>query len=205
MLTQLSVEEFLSRTASSDPVPGGGSISALAAAAAAALAQMVAGLTVGRSKFASVEQAMRDLRSRAVELQEKLTADVDRDSAAYGQVLEAFRLPRQTEAQRLARGQAIQEAFKQAARVPMEVAAISLEVIRLAGQAMEKGNPNATTDAAVSVMMARTAALGAVLNVKINLESVKDEDFVSRMQDQAAAIKDKVLELEKTYLEKTGL
>ena len=198
MLTELSVEQFVSRTASSQPVPGGGSVSALAAALAAALARMVAGLTCGRPKYATVEEQMEALKARAGDLLTSLVTDVDRDSRAYGQVMDAFKLPKDSQD----RGPAIQEALKQAARVPMDVARKALEVMQLAGQALEKGNPNARTDAAVGLMMARTAALGAIMNVRINLESIRERDFADRMEQQAAAIQAQVLELERKLLAK---
>ncbi len=196
MLTELSVEQFLAKTASKQPVPGGGSVSALAGALAAALARMVANLTCGRPGFAAVEGEMEALKERAGALQTSLVSDVDRDSEAYGRVMDAFRLPKQSPE----RGPAIQEALRQAAKVPMEVARKALEVMQLAGQALESGNPNARTDAAVGLMMARTAALGAILNVRINLESIKDEDFVRRMQQEAGTVQAQVLELERKLL-----
>lgn len=205
MLTELSVEAFLEKVAAKDPVPGGGSVSALAGAAAAALAAMVAGLTIGRENFADVADDMQAIKDRAEGLRAKLLADVDRDADAYEQVVRAFKLPKKTGAQQRARSLAIQAAFRQAARVPLTVAENALAVLELAGQAVAGGNPNAVTDGLVGTLMARTAALGALYNVKINLSSIKDDAFVRETAAKVNALTARVVEQEQKILASVNL
>ena len=201
MLSDLKITEFLERTASSDPVPGGGSISALGAALAAALSEMVASLTIGKKGYETYEKEMLEIVQKAGSLRDKLTKDIDRDSDAYGQVLVALRLINDTEEHRNKRSQAIQDGLKQAALIPLSVAKDASELLDLAGKVATKGNKNAVTDAAVAAMMARTAILGALLNVKINLKSIKDLSFVKDVMDQVKELELRVAHREKNILD----
>ena len=205
MLSELTITEFLSRTASSDPVPGGGSISALGAAISAALSEMVAALSIGRKGYESSEKEMMEIIQRARGLREKLTKDIDRDSDAYSQVITAFRLPNDTEENKNRRRQAVQEGFKQAALIPLGVAKDASDLLNLAEKVVNRGNKNAVTDAAVAVMMARAAILGALLNVKINLNSIKDKNFVEDIKSQVQEIESTVEWKEKNILAKIDL
>jgi formiminotetrahydrofolate cyclodeaminase len=114
-------------------------------------------------------------------LREKLTAAIDRDAEAYSAVMAAFKLPKATDPEMELRKQEIQKAFKQAALVPLEVANHAVKVIDLAGRAIDSGNKNAVTDGVVAAMNARTAALAALYNVKINLVSIEDDEFVKEL------------------------
>jgi len=198
MLSELPINHYLDKVASGKPTPGGGSICALAAAAGAALAAMVAGLTIGRKQYATVEPQIRAIQKHAGTLQSQLLNNVDRDARAYGQVLEAFKLPRTTKTERTRRADAIQTAFKQAALVPLEVAEQALQVMELAEQVMAVGNPNAVTDGVVGTVMARSAAVGAIYNVRANLNAIDDNDFAQdcgRKADQLEIrVKQKVLD-----------
>ncbi|MCU0562821.1 MAG: cyclodeaminase/cyclohydrolase family protein [Desulfobacterales bacterium] len=185
MLAHLSVTDYLGRTASGDPVPGGGSAAALNAALAAGLIEMVARLTIGRKGFEAVDAEMRTAADRAAALRAKLTADIDRDSQAYSQVLAAFARPKATPEEKAARAQAIQEAFRQAALVPLGVARDALQAMALGRQVIAGGNPNAASDGAAGVLAARMAARAAVYNVKINLGSIKDERFTAELKAEA--------------------
>ena len=188
MLTELTIKDFISKVISNDPVPGGGSISALNGALAAALSAMVANLTVGRKKYAEVNDLMQELSTRFEKLSQKLIEDVDRDSDAYNRVFAAFKLPKETDEEKQLRSEAIQKETKYAAQVPMEVARAVYEVLPQIDAIAQKGNSNAVTDACVSMMCARTAILGALLNVRINLTSIKDEAFVNAMREEADTI-----------------
>lgn len=205
MLSELTITEFLSRTASSDPVPGGGSVSALGAAISAALSEMVAALSIGRKGYESSEKEMMEIIQRARGLREKLTKDIDRDSDAYSQVITAFRLPNDTEENKNRRRQAVQDGFKQAALIPLGVAKDASDLLNLAEKVVKRGNKNAVTDAAVAVMIARAAILGALLNVKINLNSIKDKNFVDDIKSQVQEIESTVEWKEKTILAKIDL
>ena len=188
MLTELTIKDFISKVISNDPVPGGGSVSALNGALAAALSAMVANLTVGRKKYVEVNDLMQELSTRFEKLSQKLIEDVDRDSDAYNRVFAAFKLPKETDEEKQFRSEAIQQETKYAAQVPMEVARAVYEVLPQIDAIAQKGNSNAVTDACVSMMCARTAILGALLNVRINLTSIKDEAFVNAMREEADTI-----------------
>jgi formiminotetrahydrofolate cyclodeaminase len=201
LLAELSIQALLEKTASAAPVPGGGSMSALSGAIAASLTEMVANLTIGRKKYAAVSEEMQAIAAEAAAGRKKMTAAIDRDADAYTQVVAAFTLPKGTDEEKAARTKAIQDALKSAALVPLEAAGISLSLMELAGRALAKGNKNAYSDAAVAVMHARTAALGAIYNVKINLADIKDASFVSETGLKADAIEKKVRQLEKALLD----
>ena len=188
MLTELTIKDFISKVISNDPVPGGGSVSALNGALAAALSAMVANLTVGRKKYVEVNDLMQELSTRFEKLSHKLIEDVDRDSDAYNRVFAAFKLPKETEEEKQIRSEAIQQETQYAAQVPMEVARAVYEVLPQIDAIAQKGNSNAVTDACVSMMCARTAILGALLNVRINLTSIKDEAFVNALREEADTI-----------------
>ena len=188
MLTELTIKDFISKVICNDPVPGGGSVSALNGALAAALSAMVANLTVGRKKYVEVNDLMQELSTRFEKLSHKLIEDVDRDSDAYNRVFAAFKLPKETEEEKQIRSEAIQQETKYAAQVPMEVARAVYEVLPQIDAIAQKGNSNAVTDACVSMMCARTAILGALLNVRINLTSIKDEAFVNALREEADTI-----------------
>jgi formiminotetrahydrofolate cyclodeaminase len=201
LLAELSIQALLEKTAGVAPVPGGGSMSALSGAIAASLTEMVANLTIGRKKYAAVSEEMQAIAAEAAAGRKKMTAAIDRDADAYKQVVAAFTLPKGTDEEKAARTKAIQDALKSAALVPLEAAGISLSLMELAGRALAKGNKNAYSDAAVAVMHARTAALGAIYNVKINLADIKDASFVSETGLKADAIEKKVRQLEKALLD----
>jgi len=185
VLADLSIKDYLAKTASGDPVPGGGSSAALNAALAAALTEMVANLTIGRRGFEAVDADMRAVAAKAAGLRFSLTADVDRDSDSYAQVLKAFQRPKATEAEKAARTEAVQEAFRQAALVPLGVARAAVSLMDLGRIVIAKGNPNAASDGAAGVLAARMAARTAVYNVRINLGSIKDETFTAELRREA--------------------
>lgn len=188
ILTDLTVKGFLAETAGQEPVPGGGSISALNGSIAAALAEMVANLTIGKKKYVEVEAEMQTIATEAAAIQKELVLDIDRDSDAYNKVFAAFKLPKETEEEKAVRSAQIQEMTKFAASVPMEVARRVHSLLPLIEAVVAKGNQNAITDGCVAMMCARTAIIGALLNVRINLTSIKDEDFVKTHTEEANAI-----------------
>jgi len=200
MLIEMKLNAFLDRTASSDPVPGGGSISALAAASAAGLVEMVANLTASGKGFEATKTEMKKISSKAAAFRVKLAGYIDRDSEAYNQVISSYKMPKNNEAEAKARTMAIQAALKHAAEVPLQVASETLKVMSLAEIVLKKGNPNAVTDGLVAVMMARTAILGALYNVKINLKSITDSSNVSKLSAQVRETEVTALKKEKDLL-----
>lgn len=200
-LQDLAVKEFIDKVTGNDPVPGGGSVSALNGSLAASLAAMVANLTVGRKKYAEVNDEMEELSARLTGLSAQLLNDVDRDAEAYDRVFAAFKLPKETNEEKAVRTEAIQRETKYAAEVPMEVARTAHAMLPLIDTVARKGNSNAVTDACVAMMCARTAVLGALLNVRINLTSITDEAFVKEMSAEAERLERETLAAEQQVLE----
>lgn len=200
MLAALKVSELLEKTASSDPVPGGGSIAALSAAVAASLAEMVANLTMGKIGYEAVEEEMMAVAEKMRPLREKLLDDMDRDSNAYNEVFSAFKLPKNSEEEEEKRQKIIQDGLKHAASVPMGVAEDAFGILKHTRTVITRGNKNAVTDGAVAAMMARTAVLSALYNVKINLGSIRDEAFVDDMREKVKRLEDATVREEQEIL-----
>ena len=203
MLTELTVKGFLAETAGEAPVPGGGSISALNGAIAASLCQMVANLTIGKKKYADCEAEKKEIAAKVASIAQELVLDVDRDSDAYDKVFAAFKLPKETDEEKAARSQAIQESTKYAAEVPMEVARRVYSLLDLIDAVVARGNQNAVTDGCVAMMCARCAIVGALFNVRINLTSLKDRDFASKLSQEADKMEEEVNRREKNVIAHT--
>lgn len=201
MLADLTVKDFLDKVACSDPVPGGGSIAALNGALAAALSTMVARLTVGKKGYEVSEELMLHAQTITVRLLNEFTALIDKDSEAYNEVFACFKLPKATDEEKAARSAAIQEATKRAALIPLEVARKALDMMAIIADVVHLGNRNAVTDACVAMMSARSAVLGALLNVRINLSSLKDKEFVIQLQSEADKIEQAACQREKEILD----
>ena len=201
MLVDLTVKEFLNKVAGSDPVPGGGSIAALNGAVASALAAMVANLTIVKKNYEEHEELMNHIASLALREKDVFIADIDRDSEAYDAVFACFKMPKATDEEKAARSAAIQEATRHAALIPMEVARKALEVMPVIADIARLGNRNAITDACVAMMAARSAVLGALLNVRINLGVLKDKEFVQELQAEADRIEQTACRKEKELLD----
>lgn len=204
-MRNMTISEFAASTASKSPVPGGGSMSALCGGLSAALVEMVSNLTIGRKKYIAVEDQMKEVQPQAAALQNQLLDLIEEDSAAFNLVMDAYRLPKDTQEQKTERSAAIQKALKTAAEVPMQVADAAYQVIQLSKIVVEKGNTNAVTDGLVSAMMARTAVMGALLNVRINLGSIKDDDYVQLMAQKADQYEHDVNEIESNLLQSVNL
>jgi glutamate formiminotransferase/formiminotetrahydrofolate cyclodeaminase len=170
-----SLSGFVGAVASPDPVPGGGSVAAHAGALAAALAQMVAGLTAGKKKYAAVDAEMRELGVRAAALGNTLGGLVARDAEAYSLVAAAYKVPADDVVQQRERTARIDEALIAAAAVPLETAAACAEVAELALAVAERGNTNAASDAGVAALLAEAGCVGASYNVRINVASLSDK------------------------------
>jgi len=195
-LNRLTIAGFLEELASENPVPGGGSVAALAGALAAALTTMVARLTVGREKFKDRWETMQPIEERASQRIALFQSLVQKDTEAYQKVVDAFRLPKETEEEKRSRREAVQEAFKEAARVPMETLLALEQLAEDALEAVRSGNPNAASDAGAAVQMIRAGATVAAYNVWINLGSIKDEAFVASLRAKAEAALAKIREAE---------
>ncbi|MBK6489899.1 MAG: glutamate formimidoyltransferase [Gemmatimonadetes bacterium] len=184
----MSLSGFVASVAAPTPAPGGGSVAAHAGALGAALAQMVAGLTVGRKKYAAVEAEMKALALEATTLGNALNALVDRDAEAYARVMEAYALPKETDAQGTERTRAIDAALLGAALVPLETARACTAVAALAEHAARLGNPNCVSDAGVAALLAEAGCRGAAYNVRINVASLSDRASGASLLGEAAAL-----------------
>ncbi|MFN8499886.1 MAG: glutamate formimidoyltransferase [Anaerolineae bacterium] len=189
-LDRASPAGFVERIAEATPTPAGGSVVALAGALGAALAEMMAGLTVGRKRYEAVDGAMREVLDHARRLRANLLRLVDEDAAAFREVMAAYRLPRTTGDEAGAREAAIQRGLAGAAETQLAVATKAVETLRLLRRAAPLGNPNARPDAAVGALMAEAAARGAALNVRINARGLADLEQARRLGETVAEMED---------------
>ncbi len=183
------LEGFLSEVASSSPAPGGGSVAAVAGALGAALCSMVCRLTIGKKKYAEFEEELKMILERSEVLQRELKELVTKDAESFNAVMNARKLSERNEHEVARRLNAIEESTKRAASVPLEVMEKSFAVLGLSKIVAQKGNPNVASDAGVSALMAKAAIDGAYLNVKINLPSIEDKEFIASTKERAEKIK----------------
>ena len=199
-LTKLSCQEFLEKLASNAPTPGGGGSAAMVGALAVALTSMVGNLTVGKEKFAQHEAEVQELLAKAEALRLELLNLVNADAEVFNNFMVCYRMPKNTDEEKQARNQAIQNAAKEAAEVPLKIAESCLEIMKLAERIAIIGNPGAITDAAVSSIMARAALRSAVYNVVVNLKLIKDEVYNQAMYAKMEAMQNEAAALEKATI-----
>jgi len=183
-----SLSGFVASVASGAPVPGGGSVAAHVGALGGALTEMVAGLTIGRKKYAAVDGEMKEVAVQAAALRLQLAALVQADADAYSVVGTAYKLPKGTPDEQAARNTAIQAALVKAAEVPLETARACAAVAALACICAEKGNANAASDAGVAALLAEAACRGAAYNVRINVGSMPDKAAGAPLAAEAARL-----------------
>jgi methenyltetrahydrofolate cyclohydrolase len=195
---ELTLGGFVDRLASSEPVPGGGSASAVAASLGAALLAMVASLSEGRPKYA----AHADLHARSRETGERLTAQfldlADEDATAFAAFAAARKMPRTTEAEQAARKAALSSAARAAAEIPLLIVEACLELVAAAESLVGRSNVNASSDLDVAVLLGEAAARGAAANVLINLPSVDDETYSGEATAKVMALLDSLKEIAHT-------
>ncbi|MCZ6530404.1 MAG: glutamate formimidoyltransferase [Chloroflexi bacterium] len=179
-LIDATQESFLDRLANGAPTPGGGSAAAQAGATAAALVAMVGRLTVERKKYAEVEDRAHAIVQKADQLRGDLEAAVIEDAQAFEEVIRALRLPKDSDDEKAARGEALERATIQAGEVPLKVAKSSAEVLELAAEISAIGNANALSDAGVAGNLAMAAIQSAGLNVKVNAGGLADQELADR-------------------------
>lgn len=200
-MQDMKVRDLMELTASDAPAPGGGAIAALSGAFGAALAAMVGSLTVGKNGYEEVQAEMTDMSTEARKLSEKLLSAMDEDANSFNGYMAALKMPKRTEEEKAFRRTAMQEALKSASLVPLNTAKMAAEIFPLAEAAVRSGNKNAVTDGLVAAMMARTAILGALLNVKINLGSIKDDTFVDELRESCAILQAEAISAEQRVLD----
>ncbi len=202
---QTTLGDFLDALAAKQSTPGGGGAAALTGSQAAALVSMVANFTLERKKYADVRGKMETVLAQSETLRAELLDLVDRDGDAFGAVMDAYGLPKSTGEEKFTRTEAIQQAMKGAADVPLFIAQKCVEVLRLAETAA-RGNANVVSDAAAALYLARAAIDTAIINVNINLKFIRDDDFVrstSQYRDALLSEADAAYNVAKASCEQT--
>lgn len=192
MLDTKTVRGFIDELASNSPAPGGGSVAALCGSLGSALGSMVFNLTVGKKAYlslgdeerASVDKGLVD----ANELKDRFLQLMNEDTLAFNKLMEAFKMPKETEEDKAIRSEKIQIAYKGATEIPLEVARRSYDIYEIIEIAVDHGNKNAISDAGVAALLTQAAIEGAIMNVKINLGSIKDEEFTSSIREEIKII-----------------
>jgi len=177
------------------PAPGGGSTAALCGALSASLSSMVSNLTVGKKDYESVQKDMKKLAVNAQSLKDEFLKAVDLDTMAFNRLMDTFKLPKKTEEQKEEKARAVEAASQEATLVPFGVLEKSIEALKLAKEVALKGNKNSISDAGVAGLTAQAAAEGAFYNIKINLPSIEDTEFKSKIKKQASSLKEKSMRL----------
>ncbi len=204
MLIKETLEDYIFQVASKEPTPGGGSVSALAGSLGAALTSMVGNLTIGRKVYEELDEEVKEeMNNNFKELQksiEKLNKIVDEDTKAFDGVMEAFKMPKETEEEKAKRSAAIQEGYKKALEVPLRCAEECFNVLKLQNVFAHYGNINAITDVGVGALLAATGLEGALLNVKINLLSIKDEEYRKEMETKVEELLNEGIKLKEELM-----
>ncbi|MEQ8523033.1 MAG: glutamate formimidoyltransferase [Vicingaceae bacterium] len=199
-LAGMSLQAFADETASESPAPGGGSISAYVGALGISLGIMVANLSAHKRGWDERWEEFSDWAEKGVNLQERLMAKVDEDTVAFNKIMEAFGLPKDTEDEKAFRSQSIEKATKYAMDVPFEVMQLAASSMEVIAKMAEIGNPNSVSDAAVGALCARTAAVGAFLNIRINASGLKDQSYAAELISKGSDINNYLKEIEEKVL-----
>ena len=188
MYADKPMRHFLDKLSSKSPEPGGGSAAALVGSEAAALVGMVCYLTLGKEKYADVQDEIEKIKNEAERLRTELMRLLQEDTEAFAAASAAYKMPKDTDEQKAVRDRKIQEGLKAATEVPFAIGQRSLEVARLTVPAGEKGNKGAVSDAGVASLFADAAVNAAAMNVRINLVSIRDEAYVKAKWDAMQAM-----------------
>jgi len=184
---EVSLGGFLNALASEQPTPGGGAAAAAALAMGAAMVEMACAFSLGRKRYREVEAELRQLSGRCREIRARALELAEADAGAYATLARALQMSRDTEAQSGARRAAVATAAREATLVPLELAELCAELIRLSDECASKGNPNLIGDAAGAAAMARGAARVCQLNVKANLQAAGDQSFTEAVEQRMRA------------------
>jgi glutamate formiminotransferase/formiminotetrahydrofolate cyclodeaminase len=188
-LVEMTVADFTHEVSRESPAPGGGSIAALAGALGASLFSMVSNLTASKPRSEKIDQVLFEIAEKAQNLKDELIKAVDDDTNAFNQYMEARRLPKKTEEEKAARNRAMLDGLKEAVKVPLNTARLSLEALKLAKTVASVGNPNSITDVGVGAHIARTGVIGGIYNVLINLKDIEDAEFNSAMKNECELLR----------------
>jgi glutamate formiminotransferase/formiminotetrahydrofolate cyclodeaminase len=199
-LASLSLTDFADATASESPAPGGGSISAYIGALGIALGTMVANLSAHKKGWDDRWETFSNWAEKGEQYKSALMKLVDADTTAFNGIMMAFALPRTTVSEKEFRKKAIQEATKYAIEIPFQVMQATVSGMAVIKAMAETGNPNSVSDAGVGALCARSAVMGAFLNVRINAAGYDDKAFAAEMITKGQALQDKCIDLETEIL-----
>ena len=191
--TKESCRDFIEVLASKEPVPGGGGASALVGAVGMALGNMVGSLTVGKKKYADVQDDIIELKKKSDKLQEALLELVNRDAEVFEPLSKAYGMPRETEQEKLEKAKVMEAALRKACSVPLEIMRCLCAAIDLHKEFAEKGTAIAISDVGVGVILCRAALQGASLNVFINTKSMVDRPYAEEINKETNAMLDKYI------------
>jgi len=183
---------YIDELSSNSPTPGGGNVSALCGVLSASLGAMVCNLTIGKKKYADVEEEMKSIKEKLEGYKSKFLDLAEKDNEAFDKVMEAFKLPKETDEEKSAREKKIEEATIEAAAVPSDVIKLCADVIPMIDTISRKGNKNSASDAGVAALLISTAAQGAFLNVAINCSSLKNQTIAAELMKKAEIYTDEV-------------
>jgi glutamate formiminotransferase/formiminotetrahydrofolate cyclodeaminase len=195
-LVSMTLTAFADETASESPAPGGGSISAYVGVLGASLATMVANLSAHKKGWDDRWEEFSEWAEQGQHYKNELCKLVDKDTLAFNRIMEAFNLPKGTDEEKAARTQAIQEATKYAIEVPFSVMKLAYQSMEVIKAMAETGNPNSVTDAGVAALCARTAVLGALMNVRINAAGYKDKTYTDKVLAEGNALQQMAMDRE---------
>jgi formiminotetrahydrofolate cyclodeaminase len=202
-LASWTIADFLRKLASEDPVPGGGSVSALAGALGAALIAMYGKLGRLRKGISGDDQeVLQKISIEAASYQNKLMRLITEDSLAYTEVMQAYKLSKTTEEETKVRQQSIQRAFHLAVEIPLETMNACIECLHLIAEVALIGNPSAFSDLKVAQFLCHAGAKGAMENILINLPSIKDQEFVQMVDTKLTKFKQSLEDFSKQKIEK---
>ena len=185
MIESMTIQEFLDVLSSKEPVPGGGGASALAGALGNALGQMVSNLTIGKKKYALVEDEIKELAERMKGIQGQFTQLADQDAKVFAPLAKCYSLPSGTEEEKAYKAEVMKARLLDASLVPMEIMEKAAEMLEIMDILADKGSRMAVSDVGVGVQFIRTALLGAVMNVYINTKSMKNREKAEEMNEKA--------------------
>ncbi|MFA3782079.1 cyclodeaminase/cyclohydrolase family protein [Melioribacteraceae bacterium 4301-Me] len=183
-----TIDDYLKELSSSSPTPGGGNVSAFCGALASSLALMVCNLTIGKKKYAEVENTMQELKLKFETYQKKFIELSEKDNEAFNSVMEAYKLPKDTDEQKETRSKKIEEATFNSAEIPSEVIKTCYEMMPLIKDISEKGNVNSISDAGVAALLISLAAEGAYLNVLINCNALTNQTLANELRKQVGIL-----------------
>ena len=192
MYAEKPLRFFLDKLCSNSPEPGGGSASALTGSIAASLSGMLAALTVNKKGYEHVWPEMEEILQKATRLKDDMLDLLQKDTEAFDDAAKAFKLPKDTEEEKKQRTEAIEAGLVKASEVPLAIMEKSLEIARLARSVLTKGNEMAITDGAISALFAEAAAIGGMINVRINFSWMKNKEYIEKTEKRLDVILEEI-------------